>query len=198
MYFFKVHCLFCSFFDKINVFLWDAGMGDKEQVRIDVCISAELVFYIFYEDFIQRAAVFLSYSHTAVTVVYLDAGLELQHVCSQRGHGGTASSCMEKGQGVEDETGVTVPGVFPEFFCGKAAVLVYTGKGVPQIDMDDFLSILYPRAEVVNIFLYVDCSGFGKNFVIIIFLIDFFRRNVNIVSVFFFIQDDMQGESRTP
>ena len=51
----------------------------------------------------------------------------------------------------------------PQLFCCKTAVLIHAGEGVPQVDMDDFVSVLHPRTEVVNIFLYVYSRGFWQD-----------------------------------
>ena len=81
-----------------------------------------------------------------------------------------------------------------QLFRGKAAVLVYAGKRVSQIDVDDLISVFYLWAEMVDVFLYIDCCGFGECFVVVIFLIDFFRCDIYIIPVLLFIQYDMQGK----
>ena len=63
---------------------------------------------------------------------------------------------------------------------------------MPQIDVDDLVSVFYPWAEMVDVFLYIDCCGFGECFVVVIFLIDILRRDIYIILVIFSFQDNME------
>ena len=66
-----LHCLF----HQINIFLRNPGVGDEEQVCIDIGVFGKFITDIFYQNFIQRTPVFLSHAHAPVVVVHLDAGL---------------------------------------------------------------------------------------------------------------------------
>lgn len=80
-----------------------------------------------------------------------------------------------------------------QFLCSEAAVLIGTGQGAAEIDMDDLKAFFHPWAEMIDIFLCVYRGGFGKDFVVIVFLIDLFRRDVYIVFVILSVQYDVEG-----
>ena len=90
---FESHGLFHCPAHQVDVVLRDAGVGDEKKIRINVRIFSQFVFYIFYQHFIQCAAVFLSDGHASVVVVYLDAWLEFQHVCPKCSDSRAAAAC---------------------------------------------------------------------------------------------------------
>ena len=227
----KLYRIIHGLFYQIDVFLGDAGVGDEQQIRVDIRVSCKFVFYIFYEHFVEGSAVLLPHAHTSVPVVHLDAGLQLQHVRAQGGDGGAASACVKKGERVQDKAGVAFPrsgaervgdgscvhalgdhlsggdhekpgagGKVPavddvdmaELLCGQAAVLIGTGKGVAQIDVDHLISVFHPRAEMVDVFLDVYRRGLGKDSAVVISLVNLLRRDVDVVFIVLSLQDDVE------
>ena len=81
----------------------------------------------------------------------------------------------------------------PQFLCREAAVLIGTGQGAAEIDMDDLKAFFHPWAEMIDIFLCVYRGGLWKNLMIIIFLIDLLRCDVYIVFVILSVQYDVEG-----
>ena len=60
-----------------------------------------------------------------------------------------------------------------------------------EIDMDNFVSILDPWAEMIYVFLDIYCRSFRKYFMVIVFLVDLLRRDIDIVQIISAIQVDM-------
>ena len=60
-----------------------------------------------------------------------------------------------------------------------------------EIDMDNFVSILDPGAEMIYVFLDIYCRSFRKYFMVIVFLVDLLRRDIDIVQIISAIQVDM-------
>ena len=58
--------------------------------------------------------------------------------------------------------------------------------------MDHFIAFIDPWFKMFNIFRNIDSSCFWKDFFIVIFLIYFFRCNVNAVLIIFSIQNDVE------
>ena len=107
-----------------------------------------------------------------------------ERVCDGRGvHalGDHLSGCNDEKPCPGGEVAAVYNVDMPQFFCRKAAVLVGTGQGASEIDVDDFVTFLYPGAEVVHIFLGVYSGGLWKSFMVIIFLIDLLRSDVYII-----------------
>ena len=63
---------------------------------------------------------------------------------------------------------------------------------MPQIDVDHLVSVLHPRAEVIDVFLHIDCGSLRQCPAVIVFLIDLLRRDVDIIFIIFSIQDDVE------
>ena len=76
----------------------------------------------------------------------------------------------------------------------QAAVLIRTGQGMSEIDMDDFITVFNPRAEMVDVLLHIDRGGFWKDFAVIVCLIDLFRCDIDIVKIIFSVQVDVKRE----
>ena len=79
-----------------------------------------------------------------------------------------------------------------DLLSGKTAVLIYARKSVTKIDMDYFVSGIYPRAEMFDIFCGIYSGSFRKNLLVIIFLVDLLRSDVDIVTVIFIFQNNVK------
>ena len=79
-----------------------------------------------------------------------------------------------------------------EFFSRNTAILIGTGEGTAEIDMNDFVTGSDPWLKMVNIFCNVYSSRLGKNLFIIIFLENLFRSDVDAVLIVMTVQDDME------
>ena len=76
----------------------------------------------------------------------------------------------------------------------KAAVLIRTGQGMAEIDMDDLITCFHPGPEMVDILLYIDRCGLWQCFMVIILLINLFRGDVYIIKIILPVQVDVKRE----
>ena len=58
--------------------------------------------------------------------------------------------------------------------------------------MDDFVSLFYPRTEMLHIFFDIYCRSLRKDFVVIVFLINLFRCDRDIVQIVLSVQVDVE------
>ena len=79
-----------------------------------------------------------------------------------------------------------------QFFRSQAAVLMGAGEGASQVDVDDIVSLFHPWKKVVPVFVHVDGGRFGKQFFLIVDVVDLIGRDVHIILVFLSVQEDVE------
>ena len=76
---------------------------------------------------------------------------------------------------------------------GDHAVLMGTGKGAAQIEVNHFMPLFHKRTKIFQILAGIDGGSFGEDVSVIINTVNVFGNDIHTVQILFILQHHMEG-----